>query len=66
LYYDEENRYGCTEFKERTFERDLDGDITPFFMVERGGGCSFVKKVRNLENIGVAVAIVIDNTDEEI
>jgi len=25
-----------------------------------------VKKVRNMENIGVAVAIIIDNTDEDI
>jgi len=25
-----------------------------------------VKKVRNLENIGVAVAIIIDNSDEDI
>lgn len=39
--------------------------MTPFFLVERGE-CSFVKKVRNLENIGVSVAIVIDDTDEEI
>jgi E3 ubiquitin-protein ligase RNF13 len=47
------------------FEVDYDGDITPFFILQRGG-CSFVKKVRNLENIGVAVAIIIDNTDKEI
>lgn len=30
------------------------------------GDCSFVKKVRNMENIGVAVAIIIDDTDENI
>lgn len=51
---------------ETVFERDADGDITPFYIAERGGGCSFVKKVRNMENIGVAVAILIDNTDENV
>lgn len=47
------------------FTTDADGDITPFFIAERGD-CSFVKKVRNMENIGVAVAIIIDNDQEEI
>ena len=44
---------------------DADGDITPFFIAERGG-CSFVKKVRNLENIGVAVAIIVDAAEEDV
>jgi hypothetical protein len=43
----------------------MDGDITPFFIVERGD-CSFVKKVRNMENIGVAVGIIINDSDEDI
>jgi len=47
------------------FTADSDGDVTPFFIAERGG-CSFVKKVRNLENIGVAVVIIVDDTDEDI
>lgn len=44
---------------------DADGDITPFYIAERGD-CSFVKKVRNMENIGVAVAIIIDDSEEDI
>lgn len=44
---------------------DADGDITPFWIAERGG-CSFVKKVRNLENIGVAVVIIVDATEEDV
>jgi hypothetical protein len=44
---------------------DYDGDITPFFIAERGE-CTFVQKVRFLEKIGVSVAIIIDNTDENI
>jgi hypothetical protein len=51
--------------QEIKFTKDADGDITPFIIAERGG-CSFVKKVRNLENIGAAVAILVDNSDEEI
>lgn len=47
------------------FTKDADGDITPFFIAERGG-CTFVKKVRNMENIGVAVAIIIDSSDENV
>jgi hypothetical protein len=44
---------------------DADGDITPFYIAERGD-CSFVKKVRAMENIGVAVAIIIDDFEEDI
>ena len=47
------------------FTLDADGDITPFFIAERGE-CSFVKKVRNMENIGVAVAIIIDDNEDNI
>ena len=50
---------------EAHFTKDADGDITPFYIAERGE-CSFVRKVRNMENIGVAVAIIIDESDEDI
>jgi PA domain len=65
LYFDPQNPNACNEFKERTFDTDADGDITPFFIAERGG-CSFVKKARNMENIGVAVAIIVDNNEENV
>jgi len=35
-------------------------------MIVRRGECSFVQKVRNMENIGIAVAIIIDNRPEMI
>ena len=38
--------------------------ITPFMVAERGN-CSFVTKVRNMENAGIAVGIVIDDTEGE-
>jgi hypothetical protein len=47
------------------FEVDADGDITPFLIAKRGG-CTFVKKIRNMENIGVAVGIIIDGEEENI
>lgn len=34
-------------------------------MIAERGGCSFVTKVRNMEEVGVAVGIVIDETDGE-
>lgn len=43
----------------------MDGDVTPFFIAKRGN-CSFVKKVRNMENIGVSVAVIIEDREEEI
>lgn len=55
----------CDELPEANFTLDFDGDITPFYLAERGG-CSFVKKVRNMENIGVSVAIIINDNDDRI
>ena len=41
------------------------GEIVTPFMVAARGGCSFVTKVRNMEEIGTAVGIVIDNQENE-
>ena len=38
---------------------------TPFFVAKRGE-CTFVTKVRHMENIGVMVGIIIDNHSENI
>lgn len=65
MYYNESNPTACDEMQHQNFTVDADGDITPFWIAERGG-CSFVKKVRNLENIGVAVVIIIDKNEEDI
>lgn len=40
--------------------------VTPFGVAERGGGCSFITKVRNMEEAGAAVGIIIDNREEDI
>mmetsp|Transcript_4394 Transcript_4394/g.7446 ORF Transcript_4394/g.7446 Transcript_4394/m.7446 type:complete len:227 (-) Transcript_4394:755-1435(-) len=41
------------------------GFMTPFMLADRGS-CSFVQKVRNMEEAGAAVGIVVDNSDENI
>jgi hypothetical protein len=35
-------------------------------VAERGGGCSFITKVRNMEEIGAAVGIIIDDREEKM
>ena len=64
LHYDDEHQYSCQEFDESTVLKRTD-DVSPF-MIARRGECSFVQKVRNMENIGVAVSIIIDNRPEMI
>jgi len=39
--------------------------MTPFMIAERGG-CSFADKVRNMEDAGAAIGIVIDNSNEDV
>jgi hypothetical protein len=33
----------------------------PFVLLKRGGGCTFVTKVRNVQQLGASLAIIIDN-----
>ena len=61
LHFDSANADGCAEFTTDDLnEIRRTADITPFFIAERGN-CTFVQKVRNMENIGVAVGIVVDD-----
>ena len=65
MHYIEDDEYACSEFNEDEVKLNRTDDITPFMMARRGE-CSFVQKVRNMENIGVAVAIVIANLQRSI
>ena len=61
IHFDELNPKACDEFSlEDKNELDRSADITPFYIAQRGD-CTFVQKVRNMENIGVAVGIVADD-----
>lgn len=60
MYYDPNDADTCEDLPAQTFTEDYDGDITPFFIAKRGS-CSFVQKVRAIEDIGASVAIIVDN-----
>lgn len=65
LHFQPDNQYACDEFELGTkTEINRSGEITPFYMAMRGGDCSFVQKVRNMENIGTSVGIIINNSEE--
>jgi hypothetical protein len=64
LHYDAADRFACQEFGDDKVLNRTE-DVSPLFLANRGE-CSFVQKVRNLENIGTAVAIIIDNKPEMI
>lgn len=66
VWYDEENKLGCDDFKiDVTGEGDPDMTPSPIVLVERGN-CAFVKKVRNVEHAGGAMAVIIDNKPGEM
>ncbi|CAG9316295.1 unnamed protein product [Blepharisma stoltei] len=44
---------------------DPDPSHTPILLLERGG-CSFISKVRNAQNIGASAVLVFDNVDEDV
>lgn len=67
LHYDPEDEYVCSELDESVYNKTVAGtnDFTPFYVARRGN-CSFVTKIRSMENIGIAVGIVVDNTAETV
>ena len=65
VWYDPDNSDGCEPFDIKiTGEGDPDSEPSPIVIVRRGE-CSFVKKVRNIEHAGGALAIIIDNKEDE-
>jgi len=67
LYYNPLNPTGCN--KNDTFTSEFhegDGELqSSIYMVERGD-CTFVTKTRNIAQAGGMMALVIDNTNENI
>jgi hypothetical protein len=63
IHLDKNNADACNEFSETEIKR-INGQ-TPFMIASRGG-CSFVQKIRNMENAGVAAGIIVDNKNENI
>ena len=65
VWFDPDNALGCDPFDIKiTGEGDPDNEPSPIVVVKRGE-CSFVKKVRNIEHAGGALAVIIDNKEDE-
>eukprot|EP00352_Strombidinopsis_acuminata_P007081 CAMPEP_0176358374 /NCGR_PEP_ID=MMETSP0126-20121128/15511_2 /TAXON_ID=141414 ORGANISM="Strombidinopsis acuminatum, Strain SPMC142" /NCGR_SAMPLE_ID=MMETSP0126 /ASSEMBLY_ACC=CAM_ASM_000229 /LENGTH=75 /DNA_ID=CAMNT_0017712521 /DNA_START=160 /DNA_END=387 /DNA_ORIENTATION=- len=68
VHYPATNTNGCNEFSEQDFINDYlfdeDDDMTPIVMVDIGGDCSLTHKVRNIEKLGVKMAIIAANVNE--
>ena len=62
LYYPNENKDGCEQFTNSDFSDDYlfdeSDDISPIVIIDRGH-CTFVTKVRNVEKLGVKLAILL-------
>ncbi len=60
-----EKDYACRPLNNYNLEKDNDLDKYPIIMVDRGN-CTFVAKARNVQNAGGHLALIIDNTDEDV
>jgi hypothetical protein len=56
------NQMSALEDDQKNDENNI--PVHPFMIAERGG-CTFVTKVRNMEEVGVAVGIVVDDQEGE-
>lgn len=66
IHFDKNNEDGCEPYPMKDVqELERSADVTPFYIARRGD-CSFVQKIRNMENMGVAVGIVIDDKKRDI
>jgi hypothetical protein len=68
LYYDpndKEKDYACKPLTGITLAPEPSLDRYPIIMVDRGT-CSFVTKTRNVQNLGGHLALIVDNSDEQI
>jgi hypothetical protein len=68
LYYDinnQETDYACRPLTGIRIEPEARIDRHPIVMVDRGS-CSFVTKARNVEKIGGALALVVNNKQEDL
>lgn len=68
LYYDKYNfdsNHACKPIKTIKIEHDIATDRFPIIMVDRGN-CTFVTKVRNVQNIGGRIALIVNDNDEDV
>jgi hypothetical protein len=68
LFYDIDNidsDYACKPIQTIKIDHDMLSDRFPIVMVDRGN-CTFVSKVRNVQNIGGRIALIVNNNDEDV
>ena len=65
MFYFPNNSKGCKKFEGQYLDRegDPDQDFSPIVLVERGN-CSFVTKARNIQELGGALALIVNNRDD--
>lgn len=60
----------CQTLDTRNQRLDVDEGIKneeiPKIYIAPRGGCSFVQKTRNMEDVGIAVSLIYDSTDESV
>jgi len=60
-----EDSSACTKVSDVNLDRegDPDNDFTPIILVDRGN-CSFIRKARNVQEMGGALALIVNTADE--
>jgi len=68
LYFNASNPDGCQAGSNFTndFSGDPDEVLSPIFLVEASGKCSFVTQTRNIAKAGGALALIIDQDNEDV
>ena len=62
----EEGTISEKEFDEKLAKGEMTHlDFTPFYLADRGD-CTFVEKVRNIEEAGAGLAMIVDNKKEDV
>jgi hypothetical protein len=68
VYFNASNADGCiagTNFTQ-DFSGDPDEVLSPIFLVEASKKCSFVTQTRNIARAGGALALIIDQDNEDV
>jgi len=65
VFYFDEFSNGCTKSPNIILdpEGDPDNDFSPIVLVDRGN-CSFVRKARNVQELGGALTLIVDSRDD--
>ena len=70
LYYSKQHETVCDGLEADIFEQEkydhVEEDYLPPWIIANRGECSFVDKVRNMEDSGAALGIIVDNFNENV